>query len=359
MSSKEILKLNLKKNWRGYEAFLILIAALEGMMMIYGLWHFDLHDIRRKLYFSSYVFLFCCSILTMIINRSCMKRETHEGLAIRNLYLYSAVLILWSAVISVLDITGGGYAVTYMTILAAVGSVIPLPPLVYTCLAAISSCGIIMAVVSTGTVSLGIPFYLNHMIFLLVVILVEFRNYRSTRGQYILDMRMEALAGVDSLTRVANRRSLDKYIAQLIQEHSQFVFALLDVDNFKAINDAYGHLEGDLCLMSIANVLTEFFGEHVFRYGGNEFAVISFEDAELVAEKMALVNLRLKENSVEYVLQICAGVYQNAAQDDERRIFELADSALYEAKQTGKSRSVIYRAPLSGVCANPPSHSGT
>ena len=111
----------------------------------------------------------------------------------------------------------------------------------------------------------------------------------------------------------------------------------------------YGHPEGDLSLIYIANVLTDFFGKDVFRYGGDEFAVISFEDAGLVAEKMALVNLRPKENSTEYVLQVCAGVYQNTAQDDERRIFELADSALYEAKQTGKAHSVIYRAPLNGV----------
>ena len=345
MNSKEILQLNLKKSWRGYEAFLILIAALEAMMMIYGLWSFDFHDIRRKLFFSSYVFLFCCSILAMIINRSCMKRGKHERLAIQNAYVYSGVLILWSAVLSALDIIGGGYAVTYMTILAAVGSVIPLSPVVYTCLAAISSCGIIAIVVSMGTVYLGIPFYLNHMIFLLVVILVEFRNYRSTRDQYIMEKRLEDLADMDSLTQVANRRSLDKYIAELMQERRRFSFALLDVDNFKTINDTYGHLEGDLSLMHIANVLTEFFGELVFRYGGDEFAIISFEDARHVAEKLALVNLRLKENSAEYVLQICAGVYQNAALDDERRIFELADSALYEAKHTGKARSVIYRAP--------------
>lgn len=268
MNSREILKLNLKRSWRGYEAFLILIAALEGMMMIYGLWHFDFHDMRRKLYFASYVFLFCCSIFALIINRSCMKRGTHERLAIRNVYLYSMVLILWSAVISALDITGGGYAVTYMTILAAVGSVIALPPLLYTCLAVLSSCGIVTIVLCMGCTQLGIPFYLNHVIFLLVVILVEFRSYRSTRDQYILDKRLEALANMDSLTQVANRRSLDKYIVQLMQEHSRFTFVLLDVDNFKAINDTYGHLAGDLFLMYIANVLTEFFGEHVFRYGG-------------------------------------------------------------------------------------------
>ena len=65
-------------------------------------------------------------------------------------------------------------------------------------------------------------------------------------------------------------------------------------------DNTYGHTEVDLSLLYIANVLTEFFGEHVFRYGGDEFAVVSFEDAGPVAEKMALVNLRLKEKSAEY-----------------------------------------------------------
>ena len=271
-----------------------------------------------------------------------MKRGTHERLAILNLYAYCTALILWSAVLSALDLVGGGYAVTYMTILAAVGSVIALPPLVYICLTAVSFCVMIMVALTMEMVHLDFPFYLNLSIFLLVVILVEYRNYRSTQEQYILEKRLENLANIDSLTQVANRRSLDNYIAQLMRERSKFTFALLDVDNFKAINDAYGHLEGDLSLMFIANVLTEFFGKGVFRYGGDEFAIVSFEDAGHVAKKMELINLRLKENSTKYVLQISSGVYQNADQDDGRRIYELADSALYAAKQSGKARSVVY-----------------
>ena len=94
--------------------------------------------------------------------------------------------------------------------------------------------------------------------------------------------------------------------------------------------------------MHIANVLTEFFGKGVFRYGGDEFAIISFEDAGHVAEKLELINLRLRENNAKYPLQICSGVYQNADQDDERRIYELADAVLYAAKQSGKARSVVY-----------------
>ena len=342
MNSKEILRLSLKKNWRGYEAFVILIAALELMMMIGFPLYSELTGIRSRMYFASYVVLFCCSIIAMILNRSCMKRGKHESLAILNLYAYCTVLILWSAVLSALDLVGGGYAVTYMTILAAVGSVIALPPLVYICLAVVSFCVMILVALTMGVIHLDVPFYLNLSIFLLVVILVEFRNYRSTREQYILENRLENLANIDSLTQVANRRSLDQYIAQLMQEHRKFAFALLDVDNFKAINDTYGHLEGDLSLMHIANVLTEFFGKGVFRYGGDEFAIISFEDAGHVAKKLGLINHRLRENNAKYPLQICSGVYQNADQDDGQRIYELADAALYAAKQSGKARTVIY-----------------
>lgn len=86
-----------------------------------------------------------------------------------------------------------------------------------------------------------------------------------------------------------------------------------------------------------------------FDTGGDEFAVISFEDAEAVAGKMDLVNLHLKESSREYVLQICCGVYRSRPQEQERRVFELADSALYEARHAGKGRSVIYRATQNEV----------
>lgn len=342
MNSREILEINLKKNWRGYEAFLILIELLEGLMMVYGLWNFDFHEIRRKLYFASYVFLFCCTIIALIINRVGMKNSKNVDVAVKNAYLYNVVLILWSAMISALDILGGSFPVTYMTILAAVGSMVALNPFFYMGVAVLSSCGMVTVVLGMGNESLAVPFYLNHVIFLLVMIAVEFRNYRSTREQYMLDKCLEEQVGKDGLTHVANRRSLDSYMSRLMQEGNPFTFVLLDVDNFKLINDTYGHQKGDISLVRIAEILTEIFGNNVFRYGGDEFAVISFENAKETAEKMKLVNQRLKEDGTEYVLQTCSGVYHNSEQDDERKVFEFADKALYEAKQSGKARTVIY-----------------
>lgn len=342
MSNKELLRLNLKRSWRGYEAFMILIAALECMMMVYGAVHFDFRELRRKLYFSCYVLLFVCTVVAFCINRFCLKSEKHDKLMAYNAYLYSAVLIFWSAAISALDLTSGGYPVTYMTIMAAVGSMLAIPPVMYVGIALLSSGSMIALVLFMGVVNLRTPFYINHLIFLLVVIAVEVRNYHSMYNQYMLDKRLEELAGIDGLTQVANRRSLDNYMTQLIEEGTEFTFSLLDVDNFKSINDTYGHREGDLSLIRIANTLTDIFGQNVFRYGGDEFAVISFEDSQSVAEKFLQLNLRLKEEVTEYVLQTCSGVYHRREQDDDRQVFEFADSALYEAKQNGKACTVIY-----------------
>lgn len=342
MNSKELLEMNLKKSWRSYEIFLIFIIILESIMMVYGIMLFDFHDIKRRLYFSCYIFLFCFSLIALFINRFCMKNAKNMNLAIKNACIYSAVLIFWSSIISALDIIAGGYAVTYMTILAAIGGVVAFSPLFYTSVALLSSACMITLASRMGNTVLSFPFYLNHVIFLMVMIAVEFRNYHSTREQYMLNMKLEEWAEIDALTRVANRRSLDNYIEQLLKESRSFSFVLLDVDNFKSINDTYGHSEGDKCLLHIADILTEIFGKNVFRYGGDEFAVISFENADTVLEKMILINQQLAGHKSEYALQICAGVYYHADHQSGNKIFEFADSALYNAKQHGKARAVIY-----------------
>lgn len=343
MKNAELLKLNMKRNRRWYEAFLVMIAALEGMMMVYGLNSFDFQETRRKLYFSCYVLLFCFTVFAFGINRFCLKSDRHDKLMIGNVYVYSAVLIFWSAAISALDLNGGGYPVTYMTIMAAVGSVVALHPVVYGGIALLSSVSMILLTGYPGGENLGVPFYLNHGIFLLVVIAVQIRNYHTLRKQCLLDRRLEEQARIDSLTQVANRCSLDIYMAQLLGEGITFTFSLLDVDNFKMINDSYGHQESDHCLVRIANILTDIFGRDVFRYGGDEFAVVSFEEPQDVAKKFDQLNFRLQEEAGEYVLQICAGIYRKKEQDDERQVFEFADAALYEAKHKGKARSVIYQ----------------
>lgn len=345
LSDRELLKLNMVRSRRGYEAFLILVAVLECLMMVYGVVYFDFQLLKRKLYFACYVLLFCCTIAALTINRFCLKSGRHDGLLLGNIYVYSGILIFWSAVISALDMGGGGYPVTYMTIMAATGSMMPMSPVVYGCMGVLSSAVLVALALRMHAVGLQLPFYLNFFIFLVVILAVEARNYRGTRKQYLLAQQLEKQAEIDGLTQIPNRRCLDRYIAQLIEEGTAFTFVLLDVDDFKSINDTYGHVEGDLSLTRISKTLTGFFGQWVYRYGGDEFAVISLEDAPAVAEKISRVNDLLNRECSAYPLHTCAGVYRRQPQDDERQVFERADSALYDAKHSGKARAVIYGQP--------------
>lgn len=345
MNSRTLLKINLEKNWRGYEVYLLLIAALEGMMILYGLYHFDFRETRRILYFSAYLALFAGSLAALAVDRLSMTRKLHKNLSLGNAVLYSTLLILWSAMISALDICGGGYAVTYMTILAAVGSTIALPPGLYASLALLSTVGMTAAVQWLGKVHLETPFYLNHGIFLLVIILVQMRSYRSLKEQYRMESQLLELANKDALTGVGNRRMLDERVKQLLAEQQGFTFALMDVDDFKTINDRHGHAEGDRSLIRIADTLMQLFGAEVFRYGGDEFAVIAFAPPEVTARKIDALNARLKRTGGAYLLKTCAGVYWVEPGNDTNLVFERADSALYQAKQTGKGRAVIYQAP--------------
>ncbi len=342
MNSRELLTISFKKGWKEYKVFLLLIASLEILMMILGLLRFNFHDPRRILYFSSYVFLFFFTVLTFFSTQHLMKDEKKLHLVAVITYIYSFVLIFWSALVSALDIRGGGYPVTYMTILAAIGSILVLSPVFYIIMA--SSSSILMIAVSEDLVheSWFFSFLLNLLIFLVVMIAVQIRNYNSVRRQYMLNRKLEAWAGIDSLTQISNRRSLNSYMDKLEKEPQVYTVALLDADNFKPINDTYGHQEGDQCLIEIAEALTHVFGTTVFRYGGDEFAVISFENPEDVLKKMNDINHMLKSGRTSFLLQISCGIVQNNAGFNAQQIFELADAALYQAKNQGKACAVIY-----------------
>lgn len=131
-----------------------------------------------------------------------------------------------------------------MTILAAVSSLVALNPVLYASVALLSSGCMIALTTYLGNAQLHMPFYINHIIFMVVVITVEIRNYRSIKEQYILNEKLEEWAEIDALTRVLNRRALDNYFEEIKDAEEGFSFVLLDADNFKTINDTYGHQAG-------------------------------------------------------------------------------------------------------------------
>ena len=158
---------------------------------------------------------------------------------------------------------------------------------------------------------------------------------------------------LDALTKLANRAAFDDYFAKAMVRfhHKPFQLALvvLDIDDFKKINDTYGHTAGDKTLQVIANTIVKNVSKGVFvgRYGGEEFVLIYSKTQEkaLTLELNALnkyiarLPFKFKNNKVSITLSI--GATHIKPDDNIHIAFERADQAMYKAKKQGKNQ-VIY-----------------
>ena len=151
----------------------------------------------------------------------------------------------------------------------------------------------------------------------------------------------------DPLTQLANRRMLETRAAELETTRSGYAVAILDLDNFKAINDMYGHAEGDRLLTVVAASLSKTVkpGDLVARYGGEEFAIIfvetPLEDSRQIMQRFIdeLPEVLKREGAPSTTASV--GLNSNRAESLNSKLQE-ADAALYEAKRQGKNRVLIH-----------------
>ncbi|MEO1928667.1 MAG: GGDEF domain-containing protein [Nautiliaceae bacterium] len=145
---------------------------------------------------------------------------------------------------------------------------------------------------------------------------------------------------IDPLTRVYNSKALRKFLNEKIND-SNFILAIVDLDEFKKVNEIYGHLVGDFVLIKIAEILKNFLkkGEIVCRYGGNEFVIIfnctSINDAKKVMkntlEKINKTSFKYKEDFIK--LSLSGGMTVCKKGYDADSFLQKADEALREAKK--------------------------
>ena len=162
----------------------------------------------------------------------------------------------------------------------------------------------------------------------------------------------------DELTGLANRRAFDEALAGEIERSKRFGtdlgLVLIDLDDFKHVNDTYGHQQGDLVLREVAHVLRGGSREIDFpaRYGGEELAVVlpgtdlegAFHRAERIREQIGQVHIaRLDGGGSLTVTASCGVAATRSVGADGRLLVQAADGALYEAKRAGKNMSVRAR----------------
>jgi len=151
-------------------------------------------------------------------------------------------------------------------------------------------------------------------------------------------------AALDPLTGIANRRTFDRTCQEWIRSaRSRFVLALLDVDDFKRINDTHGHAAGDQVLVTLAQGLLAAVrpDDLVARLGGDEFAILASELTLRQAEgrfAKTISNMARAGGSDTWTPKVSCGLAEFSAGDTYESLFERADEALYAAKRGGKHR---------------------
>jgi diguanylate cyclase (GGDEF)-like protein len=153
--------------------------------------------------------------------------------------------------------------------------------------------------------------------------------------------RLSDQARADWLTGVRNRRWADERIEDLLAAGVPFGLLLVDVDNFKSLNDAEGHHAGDAALQKVAAALGEVVGFHdVARFGGDEFvAFLPGADALAVVHAGDRARRVLGRDSLAPTLSIGAAVAPGDGTTGQALI-RAADEALYAAKRGGRNRLV-------------------
>jgi polar amino acid transport system substrate-binding protein len=182
------------------------------------------------------------------------------------------------------------------------------------------------------------------LLFSLLFLLIRLKWLESAR------LKLEEMTFTDSLTQVFNKRkiniALEQYINIAKYKNTPLSVIFCDIDNFKKINDTYGHLEGDKVLREIGNLLKANLREYdlVGRWGGEEFLIIlpmtNLEEAEFVAEKLR-VKISKHPFSDNYSVTCSFGVTSFKKGDNLESLTKRADDLMYKAKKGGKNRVVV------------------
>ncbi len=192
-------------------------------------------------------------------------------------------------------------------------------------------------------------FYVNLAISIFVTLIVALVIVYTTN---IYQRQLVKMASEDSLTRLANRRNFDETFDKLRLHKNgtnKLALILIDVDNFKQVNDDFGHIVGDKVLIRVAEILKEGLRDSdlAVRWGGEEFALllsdVAIDDARQIAQRVceAVREDAILTELLGRRLTVSIGVGELSSLENQDGLVHRVDGALYEAKRSGKNKVVL------------------
>jgi len=187
------------------------------------------------------------------------------------------------------------------------------------------------------------PYFFSFESFKLLQSLVHHASLALTNS--MLREELKVLVTTDHLTKLHSRNFLDDKIQRSMKQDEEGTFILIDIDNFKEINDTHGHQIGDDVLIQVAKLIKGNIRENDVgaRWGGEELAIylpkVPLDTGVSIAKRLVK---KVSESSEPHITVSCGVSYWNKEKHDSYQyLFKRADEALYTAKETGKNKVVI------------------
>ncbi|WGX74441.1 GGDEF domain-containing protein [Paraclostridium bifermentans] len=182
----------------------------------------------------------------------------------------------------------------------------------------------------------------------ILALIVAIKNSKINK----LNKELEEISIKDPLTNVYNKRHFYNVLEKLSEEQKHITFIMIDIDYFKAFNDNYGHLKGDGVLIKVSKILENTFRQdYVFRYGGEEFAIVSEGNLKetllsisILRDKLYKANIKHEFSEVSDRVTLSIGIKcgKIASKEDVEQIITDADERLYKSKTNGRNRYTCF-----------------
>lgn len=190
---------------------------------------------------------------------------------------------------------------------------------------------------------------LNNMVIIFSLMLFTVIKYRNRKVAIYKQLESKELYEKDTLSKLYNRLSLNNYMDSISEDDVFKGAIILDIDNFKSVNDTYGHLIGDKVIERVGEVLNTYNSDvsRSFRYGGEEFLVLFKEYNE---ENIYNIAEQIRNEIADLVIDnikvtVSLGAFENKDSLDAAKLINEADELLYTAKNSGKNKTVCNITP--------------
>ncbi len=202
-------------------------------------------------------------------------------------------------------------------------------------------------------------YFIDNLFILVIAVTINICFTRLKFQEFEKQKQILFLSERDGLTGLLNRKALEACMEKLTREKMMCAMILLDLDNFKKLNDTLGHYAGDRCLCTVSSELQSMFRstDYVCRLGGDEFVVVmpDIPGPDCVLERARMILERVpheypsESGSIRITCSIGIAFSQSDAPNLYKSLYQAADCAMYASKSKGKNSVTIYSEELAAV----------